>query len=148
MNQQSWQPIDERIAASIETHGQFLMAVMRDPQDGAPAFVYTIGNASRGLPELLLVGNFRPDDVGMILNCLGDIMRERREPLEGEVSVGGTFPVRCRWAGADARRDYTCHAGRWLGHDEYAVTQVLFCDREGRFPGDAGFDPAFTVPLV
>lgn len=136
----------DRVDDKIATHGQFLMAVFSEPDEGKPAFIYTIGNSELGLPELLQIGNFRPEDTGQILNILGERMRDQGCPPEGDISVGGRFPVRCRWAGPEAKREYTIQAGNWLGHEEYGVVQIIFCDYEGRFPGDPGFDPKFEVP--
>jgi hypothetical protein len=139
--------LSDNIADAIAHHGQFLMGVFPTKSDPGLPFIYTIGNALLGLPELLLIGPFPPETTGGILNQLGEAMRESCQPPADEVSVGGAFPVRCRWAGLGARLEYTLQAGRWLGHDEYAVRQVLFCDRAGIFPGEPGIEPIFDVPL-
>jgi len=130
----------------IDRFGQHLVAVFGD--DAGPGFIYTIGNANRALPELLAIGNFPPHAIGPILNDLCDRMRESGAPLEGDIDIGGTYPIRARLAGAAARTDYTIQAGQYLGHDEYAVVQVLFPDPSGRYPGEEGCDPRYDVALL
>src|SRR3546814_13701117 len=77
---------------NIMRTGQHLLAVFADGDD--PAFIYTIGNALQGLPELLLVGNFDRAVTGTILNVLGARMRAERQPPEGDLEFGAAFPAR------------------------------------------------------
>lgn len=134
------------IQANIDRAGQHLVAVF--PGDEEPGFAYTVGNAGHGLPELLILGNFAPSTMGGILNDLGRRMRSAGQPLDGEISLGGSFPVRIQPAGRGAVRRYTLMAGRYLGHDRYSVLQVLFCDPFGIFPGEPGCDPRYDVPFA
>src|SRR3546814_13535182 len=91
--------------------GQHLLAVFADGD--VPAFIYTIGNALQGLPELLLVGNFDRAVTGTILNVLGARMRAERQPLEGDLEFGAAFPARVRRATAAAKQRFTTKAGRF-----------------------------------
>lgn len=134
------------IERNIARSGQHLFLVFADA--ASPAFVYTIGNALQGLPELLLIGNFSPQVAVSILNDLGARMREARRPLEGDIDIGGQFPVRLRRATGQARERYTLQAGRYLRHEEYDVLQLLLCDPAGLYPGEAGCAPGFDVPLA
>lgn len=134
------------IERNIARSGQHLFLIFADGE--TPAFAYSIGNALLGLPELLLVGNFSPRVAGAILNELGLKMRDARRPLEGDIDVGGQFPVRLRHASADARQRYTLQAGRYLRHEEYDVLQVLLCDPDGIYPGEPGCKPGYDVPLA
>lgn len=134
------------IERNIARSGQHLLLIFADGE--TPAFAYSIGNALQGLPELLLVGNFSPRVAGSILNDLGRKMRELRRPLEGDIDVGGQFPVRVRRASAEARLSFTLQAGRYLRHEEYDVLQVLLCDAAGIYPGEPGCEPAYDVPLA
>lgn len=132
--------------SDIASHGQHLIGVFPTKDDPCTPFVYTIGNALHGLPELLVVGNFDPNVAGSILNTLGQIMRESGAPLPEEVDIGGKFPVRTRRANAQA--EYTVQAGQFLGREDYDVQQVLLCDPQGVYPGESGIAPAYDVPLV
>ncbi|KKW90266.1 DUF4262 domain-containing protein [Sphingobium chungbukense] len=134
------------IEDNIRHDGQHLQAVFSD--EAGPGFVYTIGNALQGLPELLILGNFNPRAVGPILNLLGDMMRDAKTPLEGDIDFGARFPVRVRRASAAARTRYTIQVGRYLRHEEYEVLQLLLCDPAGIYPGEPGCGSGFDVPLI
>ena len=134
------------IDRNILRTGQHLMAVFADGDD--PAFIYTIGNALQGLPELLLVGNFDRAVTGTILNVLGARMRAERQPLEGDLEFGAASPARVRRATAAAKQRFTIQAGRFLRHEEYDVLQLLLCDPAGVYPDGPECAPGFDVPLA
>jgi len=135
-----------KVAADIVLHGQSVVGVF-----GEPPFSYTIGNHGVGLPELLVLG-IDPGDACWVLNRLGAMQRELGKPLIGDVSLGegAAQPLRLR-AVADERRvkdEYTCQVYVHYQTEDYAVTQVLIPDKEGRFPGDAGCaEPFGRVPI-
>lgn len=135
-----------RVHENIDRDGQHVFAIF--PSRESPAFAYRIGNANVGLPELLVIGNFTPHTTGPILNQLGRKMRAAGKPLAGDVSLGGRFPVRIRQTGPAAKARFTIQAGQYLGHERYDVLQLLFCDPEGRYPGEPGCDPNYDVPLA
>lgn len=132
------------VKQNIESYGQHLSQVFGDGSD--PGFIYTIGNADRGLPELLLIGDFPPHIAAGLLNELGAKMREDGKPLAtGLVDIGWSIPVKVRQAGPLARSRYTIQVDQYLGHDRYGVLQVMVCDENGRYPGDAGCAPRYDV---
>ena len=131
------------VQANIDRAGQHVFGILGGSGN---SWFYTIGNASLGLPELLLIGNFPPDLGKRILNDLGAKMREDRKPLpEGLLDIGWSFPFKIRAAGGDVRDRLTIQAGQYLGHENYAVLQVMICDKHGLYPGDAGCTPVFDV---
>lgn len=133
-------------AEKIEKHGQALICVLAGEGENSPPFIYTIGNAVRGLPELLLIGPLRPELSGQALSELGEKMRRDGKPLaEGLVDIEWSFPFKVRKAGPRAKDDYTNLAGQYLGREDYEVLQVMICDKEGRYPGDPGCAPALNV---
>lgn len=134
------------VQENIDRNSQHVFAIF--PSEESPAFAYTIGNANVGLPELLIIGNFAPHTTAAILNELGRKMRAAGFPLVGDVSLGGRFPVRVRHADPAAKGRYTIQAGQYLGHERYDVLQLLFCDPEGRYPGEPGCNSNYDVPLV
>lgn len=134
------------VQQNIDQFGQHLFGVFGGP-DGQ-RFVYTIGNANHGLPELIALGDFQMEQAGLILNALGRKMRDAGKPLEGDVSLGGKYPVRIHPASDDVKSDFTVQAGQYLGHQNYSVLQVLFCDPNGVYPGEPGIDPEYNVPLL
>jgi hypothetical protein len=101
-----------------------------------------------GLPELLLIGGIAGADA---LNDLSQKMIERHAAFnDGElVKLGGKFPVKIVNADQRAQRDYTIQAGEHLGHEAYAVQQVLIPDRSGRYPSDPECAaPYSAVPVL
>lgn len=124
---------------NIEMAGQHIQGVFPRRGEEGNSFFYTIGNAERGLPELLLIGNL-PNHIAVVaLNEIGQYMRERgKQPAEGLLDIGWSFPFKVRIAGGDVRSVFTVQAGKYLGHEGYDVVQVMICDKDGRYPGDEG----------
>jgi hypothetical protein len=118
-----------------------------DDPDHLP-FCYTIGNAERGLPELLLIGVGR--DGSGALNVASEIIIERGKAFDdGElVSLGGKYSVKVVNADPEVKQFYTVQAGEILEHQNYHVQQVIACDRQGRFPDDpACEEPYASYPI-
>ncbi len=134
--------IQDYIDEKIETHGHAVI--------GVPGFAYTIGNALKGLPELLLLGPFNPQIVCGILNDLSEHMREKGSPLPvGLCSLSGySHAFLVRLAGQKAKDEYTIQASAFYDHEDYKVLQILLCDRAGRYPDDEDCDPIFRVELL
>jgi Domain of unknown function (DUF4262) len=138
------------IAENIEEHGQHVMGVFGGPGDILP-FCYSIGLTGRGLPELLLIGGFAPEDAAAVLNWLGEAMRERGRPFhDGEiVDWGGRLPVKVINAGDEARDEYAIQAMSYYSTDSIVVQQVLVPDTMGRFSGDPHCEfPYSEVPVL
>ncbi|SER24791.1 DUF4262 domain-containing protein [Sphingobium sp. YR768] len=132
------------IQANIDRAGRHIFAIF--PDADTPGFAYTIGNARLGLPELLIIGNFAPILMASVLNEVGRRMRQTEQVPDRDIDIGGAFPIRPRLAGATARSAFTIQVGRFLGHEEYAVVQLLLPDPMGLYPGEAGCDPRYDVP--
>jgi hypothetical protein len=130
-----------RIIADIDKHGRSCMGVFPLPDSKDPtneAFTYTIGNSLVGLPELLVIGIYGQAAIG-ILNAISDALKEAPDPfVEGPLEIGGKFPPYLVEAAESVKGDFTIQATQVLGRLDYRVMQVVFCDREGRFPWDAG----------
>jgi hypothetical protein len=137
--------LDSQIQRNIDQSGQHIFGIIPDSKN--TGFYYTIGNAIRGLPELLLIGSFEPQLGTLILNTLGDHMRRNEHALpEGMLSLPDwPYPFKIRKTGPRAQRDYTIQASRFYGYDEYDVLQVMICDPQGKYPGDAGCDKNYDV---
>lgn len=123
----------------VQHSGQAIQGVFPTAGDKFELFFYTIGNASRGLPELMVIGRLRNDTAMLLLNTLGAIMREKGKAFEeGLFDIDWNFPVKIRNAGAVVKDRFTVQAGQYLGREDYVVQQVMICDPRGRFPGDEG----------
>lgn len=138
----------ETVARTIEESGQFVQCVF-DPDDrpgptGATRnFAYTIGNHRDGLPELLTIAPNKT--FWAMLNVLGAIMRAQERRFEhGErvlLSPASKFPVMVIDVDLDlVRRDYTVQAGQLWQTEDYDVQQVIYPDKNGKFPHEPGYD--------
>lgn len=134
----------KRVRGDIKRCGQCVIYV----GDGPRSFHYTVGRHARGLPELLLAAPLDPETGMRLLNTLDKTMLEPL-PSDSKVDLGGRYPVIVIDATAASVKDqYTCIAGAYFGHDDYAVQQILMCDRKGRFPGEAGCDSRFAAQPI
>jgi hypothetical protein len=134
------------ISGHIDRYGQHLVKVFLtddDPPHALPC-IYTIGNHERRLPELLIVA-FNDGQDADILNHLAEMQRKRGTAFRHgeEVSLGGTYPVRIVAAGQRARDEYAVQIGVYYHTESYDVRQVLYCDPNGRFPGDPGCEEPY-----
>ncbi|MBJ7287819.1 DUF4262 domain-containing protein [Williamsia sp.] len=101
-----------------------------------PPFAYTTGLTSHGLPELLLYG-LGSRTAASVLNTVAHRM------VDGEAMLAGTTLDRVLAQGyevtlVDVDDDSDMYATRGL-YDEFTTLQVVFPDRDGRFPWDAGY---------
>lgn len=122
-------------ADNIRKHGQSVVYVGAVEWNDIP-FHYTIGRAARGLPELLLTGPTDPETGMRLLNELDRLMPTKL-PSGARVSLGGKYPVLLLDATDPiAKEEYTLLASAYHKTDSYLVQQVVFCDKNGRFPSD------------
>jgi hypothetical protein len=118
-------------------------------EDEFIGFSYTVGNAARGLPELLILGAYSPD-ICSALHKLSEKLVERGCAFSDgeEIFIGGKFPVKIVNADERAKHEYTCAATGRFGAQNYRVQQVLAPDRDGRFPGNPDCCAPFNVPVL
>lgn len=142
--------IAERMADNVRRTGRSCMGVFPDETSTDPAndaFVYTIGNALKGFPELLIVGLF--DDRG-ILNRMSEVMIERGRAFDdGEfVEFGGSFSLPAIEAADVVKERYTVQATRFLRRHDYRVMQIVLCDKAGLFPWQPGCAKPYADVVV
>jgi hypothetical protein len=150
-------PFYQMIATTIAREGRQILCIAAEGK--LPAFYYTIGNALRGAPELLLIGNFEEKASTKILNKLSELMLEagkrfsngqRVNPFNGEhdLQVWDTTPI--------AKMQYTTQVGQFLASlegvtgvpKEYMVQQVVLPDPKGRYPADKRCHRRYRVPVL
>jgi Domain of unknown function (DUF4262) len=120
----------------IKQQGFGIMSVFDDHSN---MFHYTIGNHGVGLPELLVIGG--DQRTGGPLTDLAKMMRKRKVAFaNGEiVSLGGKYPVKVIDANCpEVRANYTCGVFDHFKTRSYLVQQMLFSDRDGKFPDAEG----------
>lgn len=131
----------------VADYGQYLQGVFGETKDERP-FVYTIGNALVGLPELIIYG-FDPRSCAPILNELWQEMRLVGKPIPVGVMQHHNyhFPFLIHNCSDEVKKTYTIQAGQYLGREDYTVQQIVLSDKDGKLPGMEGINPIFDVPL-
>jgi len=131
------------ITENVMRHKRHLMHIMC----GDGSFAYSIGNHTRNLPELLVLGNWPFDITAATLNLLSEKFEAEGEQL-GVIDIGFTMPVKVREASAKAKEDYTFQATYWLNSQDYRVLQVMLPDKNGKYPDEEGCLTPFNVRIV
>jgi hypothetical protein len=132
-------PIDQATFDKILQYGHQVTYVGTGEE--SPPFAYTVGRAMKDRPELLIVG-LAQRVAQQLLNDLAD--RDDAEPLE--VGPEG-LEIRDLIAGypaillpADPVAAEMNLALRFFGSEKVSALQVVWPDREGRFPWAEGYE--------
>lgn len=133
----------QNILATIEKHGHQLIGVFSEATQ--PTFTYTIGLTATHGHELLLVG-LRYEYAGTVLNDIAKALG--RLELDTPFDEFTNLPLmlkRCTKNLVLLHENFVVQADSFYGRD-VNVLQVVMCDREGHFPGDAQYDRAYMDP--
>jgi hypothetical protein len=136
------------VRSKISEHGWALQHIDPADQEDLP-FTYTVGLANAGLPELIIVGLPFPVSAGY-LNHFAKLS------LSSELTPGDRHDVQTpskivRWLVA---RVSPGNASQYLGVAEaihgapVAGLQLIWPDTDGRLPGDPGYIPSSSQPLL
>jgi hypothetical protein len=145
----------DKIQWMIETTGWALEAVAADvdSEPPTPGYAYTIGlPAAVGFGEVVVFG-LTPVASKGLLTLVADACRGGTEIPVG-VEVVGLLDneLRCMFAPIDLHRwgPWFDTAARWYGGDPFEVVQLLYPDRNGFMPYEAGFERrlTFAQPVV
>jgi hypothetical protein len=148
-------PHVEKIEWMIETHGWALEPVpaRADTDPPSPPYAYTIGlPALTGFPEVAVFG-LTPAAANGLAGLVVDALRGGTEIPTGIELVGLLDnDLRCVFAAIDL----DVHAGlfgtarAWYAGAEFEVVQMLYPDRSGFMPYEAGFDQRmrYAQPVV
>jgi hypothetical protein len=140
--QDSFQAYLDRVRGIVAQHGHMVQAVGSSPQE---CFAYTVGLTPALGCELFIAG--LPQGTAMaLLNDLAAKLRRRLIP-DGENidDVAAGLPLRLQtYAVTDSARgidrsELVAVALR-LGYPVQYIRQMVWPDRKGRFPGEAGYD--------
>lgn len=139
----------ERVfVANIREHGWFGVHVPADDQ--GPGFAFTTGFwVNAGHPELILFSINNTVAQAVFWDLYRDAQRGVRVPVGRRVEgVFGGLPA---YAFRVATRHYEDFLGwsRWFHRgDDFPCLQLVWPDRAGRFPWEAGFDAGFAGDQV
>jgi hypothetical protein len=137
-----WKIADETlddIRCVIDEHGWWVGLVHSEGE--APAFAYTIGLYEKfGHPEIIVFG-LVPKSMHRILNHCGGMVRDgKRFEVGTSVSdVLDSYDVRFQLVTAkESYMRYLGYGCRHYGDRMFPVLQLLWPDKQHKFPGDAG----------
>ena len=138
-------PHAEKIGWMIETSGWALepVSAQLDTDPPMPGYAYTIGfPASFGFPEVLVFG-LTPVAVRGLVDLVADLLRGGTEIPVG-VELVGLFDndLRCVFAPVDCETwgGLVSTAISWYRGGPFEMVQLLWPDRNGFLPTEAGFD--------
>ena len=135
---------EQNFVADVREHGWFRTAVSGD--NTSPIFSFTTGfwlNADH--PELLLFSMKGETAHDIFWDLYRDAKADR--PLIIGARTPDVFSNAPAYAFPVAKRFYAEYLGwsRWFyGNDNFPCLQIVWPDREGTFPWETGFDPAFA----
>jgi hypothetical protein len=109
-----------------------------------PPFAYTVGLFGLGYPELVVFG-MDPGDSAGVLNDVGGRVRDGERVIPGELLSFTNWPHRLHVLPLVNPAEVLFAANRFYrrpDHDPVPALQLVWDDREGRFP----WEPDFAAP--
>ena len=138
-------PHDEKIDWMVEANGWAMEAVAAQTDSDPPVagYIYTIGFPEAfGFPEVVIFG-LQPVAARGLFDLLADLLRGGTEIPIG-VELTGLFDneLRCVFAPVDLAEAGALFTSAlsWHRGDGFSVVQLLWPDRNGFLPTEAGFD--------
>lgn len=142
-----WERIDgleEIVCQNVEQYGLHVMSVSDGGDDGG--FSYSIGMwKTLGAPELLCLG-LPAKSAHSIINHVADLVREGAKLQDGaeREDVLNGYPCRFRTLAPRHYREHMGYANWYYEGKPFPVLQLVYPDREGRWPGDEGTSDDFN----
>ena len=151
-------PHDEKISWMVETNGWAIESVPPGASTWAegvpmPTYSYTVNfPAAFGMPEVVILG-LTPVACRGLFDLIADVLGSG-QTIEIGAEIVGLFDGEQRAKFVDV--DMSIHgqmfasAGSWHKGRAFGVVQMVWPDRNGFLPGEAGFDQRlrFTQPLL
>lgn len=134
---------EQSVVANIRKHGWYRTSVLKE--EGEPGFSYSTGFwVSAQIPEVV------------IFSTKSEIAHDLHWDIFRNAKAGVKYPLALRtndifenlpaYLFPMAKRHYREHLGwsRWFyGGDEFPCLQLVWPDRDSRFPRESGFNEAF-----
>lgn len=140
----------ESLEQMIEKFGHAVVATRIDIPEGELSLSFTVGLSRQGLPELMAFA--LPDHVAQVmLNASADRLREGRLPTDvGLSEIADPLDVVFKKAAIERVREVSLALEALAGVDGPEVLQMVWPDKAGCFPWDAGFDETLRAyqPLM
>jgi hypothetical protein len=131
--------MEEIVRSNVAEHGCHVMMVEADEE--GPGFAYSIGlTRTHAQPEVICFG-LRNEVTHSIINEVQDRMASGEQFKDGDRVSGLIEGYVCALRRMDRAcyREYLGYA-RWFNEgDDFETLQIVWPDRQGRFPWDAGY---------
>lgn len=141
-------PHAEKIDWMVGARGWAIEPVAPSTDPPSPAYAYTIGFPERfGFPEVVVVG-LTPSAANGLVELVADALAGGAEVPTGVDLVGLLDnDLRCRFVeiAAEDVPNLLPTAVAWRRGAPCAAVQMLWPDRNGFLPGEAGFDRRLTM---
>lgn len=134
---------DTELAADVAEHK---WVVLKINAPGSIEYGYSVGlTRSLGHPELVVTG-LDDDTMQELINDVGEAIEKGATFKDGDVSSDFLegYDVMFRAVPAALRASHFAWADRFYGTDDFSVLQVVYPDRERRWPWDAGVAADFV----
>jgi hypothetical protein len=139
--------VQAKIQADISSVGWSWIAVF-DPENEHPPFAYSIGfGASFGKPEVVVVGMPQGPAVG-VLETVYEVLQQGRTFSDGDTSdeiLEDGLLVRFRALSEQESAEALVQAATFSGVDQVPALQLIWPNREGKFPGDPDAPPGLEA---
>ena len=136
--------IERKLREDVEKHGWHVLNVL-SKGGTSPGWSYSVGLFHTfGHPEIVVVG-LPPDTGHAIINDVGAAIRAGRRLEDGMVDAGFLEGYDSLFRQVPASR-YESHFGRaidFYGGTDFPVLQLVYPDREGRWPWEEGVAAGF-----
>lgn len=147
-------PAQAGLLSKIDAFGWTVIAVFAaEDEPASPPFAYTIGLSRLGGPELLITGLPGRVSAG-ILNNLGELVRAGHAlgPGRRDGVLDNGVPLELRPFAAERYQEFLGQliwfADTFAAGVRPAVLQVVWPDRDGRFPWDAGLEAKYRAEFA
>lgn len=136
---------DRYLLQTLERHGWYVIKVGAGAE--AAAFAYSLGLFKTfGQPEVILFG-LDLDTMHTLINDVGEAVRKGRRFAAGDSCDELLDGYTCTFRSVSPAhlRDNMTYTQWFYGHDEFPAVQLVWPDRNGKFPWDDGFDDRYRA---
>lgn len=137
--------MEEGLEAMIAAFGHAVVATRIDVPEGELSMSFTVGLSRRGLPELMTFA--LPDHVAQaLLNTSADRLSAGQLPTDvGLAEIASPLDVVFKVAAIEKVRRVSLAIEALAGVHAPEVLQMVWPDKSGLFPWDAGFDESLRT---
>ena len=138
-------PADQKVLDDVEKHGWHVVKVL--PEGDFPGFAYTVGLFKTFThPEVLIYG-ISGDRAHRILNDLGDAIRAGHRFNAGQTDDTLLEGYSCTFRTIPPAqfREHLGFASWFYEGNEFPALQLVYPDRQGRWPWQAGVNEGFRL---